>query len=97
MDHIMKRLHYRVGLPGWKLVARVGLPLSFRAYVRKDREANVFFATSPDIDGLVVEGDSLDELMSEVMSAAGALVEMELGEARQAEPVVRFDDALCAA
>jgi predicted RNase H-like HicB family nuclease len=97
MDHIMKRLHYRIGLPGWKVAARVGVPLSFRTYVQKDKEANVYWATSPDIDGLTVEGANIDELMHEIMGAASTLVELELGLARNAEPIVHFDGALCVA
>lgn len=96
MNRIVNTLHYRVGLFGWKVAAKAGIPLSFRAYVRKDREANVFWATSPDIDGLMVEGASLDELMTEIMLAAGELIELQIGKSRPAEPVVRFDDALCA-
>lgn len=93
----MKRLHYRIGLPGWKVAARAGVPLSFRAYVHRDKEAKMFWATSPDIDGLAVEGASLDELMREITSAADSLIELELGISQSADPIVRFDGALCAA
>ena len=88
MNRIMKKMHYRVGLFGWKVAAKAGIPLSFRAYVHKDREANVFWATSPDIDGLAVEGASLDELMREVTLAADELIGLQIGTSRSADPVV---------
>jgi predicted RNase H-like HicB family nuclease len=95
MDHIMK--HYRIGWPGWKVIARTRIPLSFRVHVNRDQEANVYWATSPDIDGLVVEGQTLEELMREVMGAADSLVEMQLGQSRPADPIVEFHGAFCAA
>ena len=97
MEHVMKRIHYRVGLPGWKVAARVGLPLSFRAYVHRDSEAKMFWAVSPDIDGLTVEGATLDEVIREVSSAADVLIELQLGKSTPAEPIVSFDGALSAA
>ena len=46
---------YRLGFPGWKLAARMGIPLLIKLDVVHDREAAVFVATSRDLKGLVVE------------------------------------------
>lgn len=93
----MKRLHYRVGVPGWQVAARFGVPLSFRTHVFRDREANVFWATSPDIDGLAVEAATLEELVQEAALAGRELVELQLGVSPTTDPVFHFDDAACAA
>jgi len=87
---------YRVGLPGWKLAARLNLPLSLRVDVHFDHEVNIFWATSPDLDGLAVEGQTLDVLRSEVRGAAESLLELAMiGKASRATPVLRFwDDVL---
>ena len=41
-----------------------------------DDEAKAWIATSDDIDGLVLESDSLDDLMQRVMTAAPELIEL---------------------
>ena len=69
---------YRVGLPGWKLAAKLGVPVRLRVNITQDLEANVYIAESPDLDGLIVEGHTLDEIKDEALMAAGTLLEMEL-------------------
>lgn len=69
---------YRVGLPGWKVAARLGVPVRLRVNIHQDLEANVYWATSPDLDGLVVEGHTLDEIKAEALSAASVLLELSL-------------------
>lgn len=73
-----RMLSYRVGLPGWRLAARAGVPLSLRVYVMKDDEAGVFVGSSRDLRGLTVEAATLEELHTEVMGAASRLLELEL-------------------
>lgn len=68
---------YRVGYPGWKFVSRIGLPVRLRVNIQFDEEAQVYWAESPDLDGLVVEAKTLDELKNEALSAAGALLELQ--------------------
>lgn len=70
---------YRAGLPGWRLAARLGLPIAFRADVYYDREVRSYWASSRDIDGLVVSGASLDELNAELHGAARELLQLKLG------------------
>lgn len=65
---------YRVGFPGWKVAAALGITLVFRVDVMLDKEAGVFLATSPDIRGLVAEAPSLEELFKEVGHGADMLL-----------------------
>jgi len=69
---------YPVGWPLWKLLARLGVPLRFTLIVHFDGEARVFWAESPNIDGLVVEAPTLEEIRREAMCAADMLLEMQL-------------------
>ncbi|NQW84777.1 MAG: DUF1902 domain-containing protein [Alcaligenaceae bacterium] len=69
---------YRVGLPFWKLVARLGVPLSLRIQVMRDNEADVYIATSTDLAGLVAEAPSLVELMFSVLDCSEMLIEHTL-------------------
>ena len=69
---------YRVGLPGWKFAAKIGVPVRLRVNIRQDLEANVYVAESPDLEGLVVEGHTLDEIKEEALTAAAILLEMQL-------------------
>ena len=88
---------YRVGFPGWKLAARVGVPVVMRVDVHFDQESKTFWADSPNLDGLVVSGQTLDELRDEVRSAAETLLEIQFRGRGHATPEYRFrDEALCA-
>ena len=75
---------YRVGLPGWKLAAKWGVPVRLRVNITQDLEANVYYAESPDLDGLIVEAHTLDELKDEALAAAGILLELALHTKPQA-------------
>jgi predicted RNase H-like HicB family nuclease len=90
---------YRVGLPLWKTAARLGVPVLVRVHVHQDKESGTFWADSPDLDGLVVSGSTLDELHKEVTSAADTLLEMAIdGHKANAQTEIRIRDAaLCAA
>jgi len=85
---------YRAGLPGWKLAARAGATISLRVFVFKDDEANVYVAQSSDLDGLVVEAKSLDELKSEVQVAARELLQLAIHRPTPARTEVRWEDTL---
>jgi predicted RNase H-like HicB family nuclease len=69
---------YRIGYPAWKLLARFGVPVVARINVHHDTESNSLWADSPDLDGLVVSGQTLDELHREAISAAGELIQLAL-------------------
>jgi len=77
---------YTVGWPLWKLLARLGVPLRFTLVVHFDVESKTFWANSPDIDGLVVSGEDLQEVQREAALAAELLLELQLHK----EPKVRM-------
>lgn len=60
---------YRVGNLGWRVAARIGIPLKVRIDVIFDDEAKVFVATSEDLKGLVVEAATVEELWAEIKHA----------------------------
>jgi len=85
---------YRVGYPGWKVLARYGFAVKVRVEIARDDEAGVFLASSPDLRGLHVEGETLDELHREIRSALLALVELQVdGRAPEIIPQLEFRDA----
>lgn len=92
---------YRVGLPFWKTAARFGVPVKVRVCVHFDPETKSYWTTSPDLDGLTVTGNSLDELFKEAMAGMHTLLDMELNGDHDnvaARPQLSFSqDALCAA
>jgi predicted RNase H-like HicB family nuclease len=71
---------YRIGFPGWKIAARLGLPLSMRVHIHFDAEVASYWTTSPDLGGLIVTGQTLDELFKEVQLASPDLIALELGK-----------------
>ena len=83
-------MKYRVGLPGWRTAARLGARLYFRVDVHFDREAGRYWASSNDLDGLVVEGGTLDELQSETLSAASELLDLQFGGSRHPKAKARL-------
>ena len=90
---------YRVGFPGWKFAARLGVPVLVRVQVHFDDESKSYWANSPDLDGLVVSGANIEELRSEVTIAAGELLSLAVhSRIARAQTELRIrDDALCAA
>ena len=85
---------YRVGFPGWKVVARHGFPVKVLVEIARDDEAGVFLAFSPDLRGLHVEGETLDELHREIRSALSALMQLQIdGHVSEIIPQLEFRDA----
>jgi hypothetical protein len=98
MQSTAMKLRYRVGLPGWRLVAKVGVPMQVRVEVHFDEESNSYWASSLDLDGLVVSGRTLDELKSEVVNACEELLQLQLnGFPRHVVADMHLASALCAA
>ena len=86
-------MHYRIGRPGWRLARRFGARLQFTVDVMHDEEAGVYIATSDDIQGLVVEAATLDELHVEVKAAAAVLLQLaDNQQNHKAQALVRFAD-----
>lgn len=68
-------MYWRLGFPGWRIAAGMGLPIQIKVHVCKDEEAGVYFAVSDDI-GLALESESLDALMKEIDLALPELIEL---------------------
>jgi len=82
---------YRVGLPGWRTLARWGVPVRLRVDVHFDEESSSYWADSPDLDGLAVSGEDLDGLHDEVKIAVGDLLALALHAPRaKAQTEFRF-------
>lgn len=88
---------YRVGFPGWKLAARVGVPVIFRVEVLHDQDADVYVATSPDLRGLVAEAKTKDELIHAVYDCADMLMEEQLNKQPKNKPLAAWTGDLMAA
>jgi predicted RNase H-like HicB family nuclease len=90
---------YRVGFPGWKIAARFGAQMYIRVNVHFDPEVKSYWTSSPDLTGLVVTGNSLDELIREAKAGIDTLMEIELnGATVEAKPRLIFSDsAFCVA
>lgn len=67
-------LHYRYGWPFGKVMARMGVPTKIRVDVIRDEEAGVFIATSCDVDGLVLEAETIEGLITEARDVIPMLV-----------------------
>ena len=82
---------YRVGFPGWKIAARLGVPLLVKIEVLHDKQAKVFVATSRDLAGLVVEVKTIDQLFPEVYDCVDMLLCEQLKRAPKSKPVAAWD------
>ncbi|SCX92014.1 protein of unknown function [Nitrosospira sp. Nl5] len=78
---------YRIGFPFWRTLGSAGVTLKLRVDVLHDKEANVFVATSNDLRGLVCEAETLDELVKEVTSSVGELLDHQLHSSHAPRPV----------
>jgi len=58
-------IRYRYGWLLGKTLATWGIPVRIRIDVIHDDETDVFVGTSRDVQGLVVEAQTLDELLQE--------------------------------
>lgn len=67
-------MEYQAGWPFWRAVARMGVPLSIHVTVTHDQDAGVYAVTSSNLKGLFAEGQTLDELHSNLTDAAADLL-----------------------
>ena len=81
---------YRVGFPGWKLLARLGVPMLYRVDVHHDDEAHVFIATSPDVPGLVAEAKDPAALLTSVYDCMDMLMEEALKRPLKQRPLAAW-------
>lgn len=89
-------LAWRLGLPGWKVAASLGMAIKIKVDVFHDEEANVYFATS-DVIGLAVEAESLDGLMKEIHTALPELLALAHSPISKPRADIRLHDNLAVA
>lgn len=68
-------MRYRLGWPLGKMAARIGVPTLIRINVTKDEEAGVYVGTSSDLAGLVLEADTIEEIMAEAHEVIPCLLD----------------------
>jgi len=88
---------YPVGWPLWKLLVRLGVPAIVRIEVVYDAEAEVYVATSPNLDGLIAEADSKAALMDAVHNCIDLLMEEKLPVPPEHRPLAAWSGELLAA
>lgn len=74
---------YRIGFPGWKIAARMGLPLTVKIRILFDESARVFVAVSDGFgphSGLIAEASSWPDLMKEVAAQIEAALAFLFGK-----------------
>ncbi|MDO9104241.1 MAG: DUF1902 domain-containing protein [Methylovulum sp.] len=69
---------YRLSWPCAAFFCRFGVVAVCKVEIIHDDEANVYIATSPDLKGLVVEAETLDELEKEVRDLVPELLTLNL-------------------
>lgn len=87
---------YRYGWPFSNLVARLGARVRIKIEIVQDSEAGVYVATSPDLDGLVLEAESLGEIMQEAEVVIPELLRMRHAPIRKPAHLT-YDQALACA
>lgn len=87
---------WRLGVPGWRLAATFGMPISVKIDIWRDTEAGVYVAVSDNI-GLAVEADSLDKLIAEVHAAMPLLLEQASTAVDKPKADIRLHDDLAMA
>lgn len=88
-------MHYRYGWPLGRLAARIGVPTKIELKVIRDAEAGVFVGTSDDVRGLVVEADSIEEVMREARGLIPELIGPIRSRDRDGVVDIKYRDHLC--
>ncbi|MBT7642734.1 MAG: DUF1902 domain-containing protein [Rhodobiaceae bacterium] len=63
-------------VPFWvKLLSKLGLMKSHKIEIEWDKEEQMFFASSKDIDGLILEAESIPEMLESLHEVIPMLLE----------------------
>ncbi|NOQ94596.1 MAG: DUF1902 domain-containing protein [Methylophaga sp.] len=84
-------MNYPISYPLANFFSALGIKLIIRIDFIHDKEADVFVATSKDIQGLVVEAASYEELQSEIKEAIATLSELSNSKNNMHTDVVLTD------
>ncbi len=79
-------MRYPVGWPFWRTAARAGAELMVSVDVSYDAQTRRYIAIGRDLDGLVCEAGTWDELVPEVHDCIGMLLEAELQHSPKRPP-----------
>ncbi len=71
-------MHYPLGWFASLWINKVfGIPLQLRVKVIHDDDAGVYIGTSPDVSGLVIEAETLEDLAKEIALTLPDLIEVK--------------------
>lgn len=82
---------WRLGYPGWRVAANLGVPIKVKVDVCHDKEAGVYFAVSDDV-GLSVEAESLDGLVKEIHAALPELLTLMHSSVQKSRADIRLHE-----
>lgn len=68
-------MRYRVGMPLWKVIAKIGFKLRLRVVAKYDPDAKCYYVAFSDLKGLNTDGESLDSLRANIKECANLLLE----------------------
>lgn len=71
---------YPFNFPFARFLGSLGVPLSIVIIAHEDKDAGVYTAFSPNVKGLHVEAESLDEVLQAVRDVLPELLEINEGE-----------------
>lgn len=63
-------MHYRAGLPGWRIAGRLGFTLVYHYRVLFDASCRRFIGVCPVLRRLLAEGDSIAEIKDVIEGSA---------------------------
>lgn len=63
-------MHYRAGLPGWRIAGRLGFTLVYHYRVLFDASCRRFIGVCPALRRLLAEGDSIAEIKDVIEGSA---------------------------
>lgn len=74
-------MKYKIGRPFWKIAYRLGVPIYYSYNIFFDQHAKRYFALSEDIEGLIAEADTIDEIKEICEDIAQNMIKTELKQA----------------
>jgi predicted RNase H-like HicB family nuclease len=69
---------YPAGIFGWKVAAKLGMPILVKFYIGYDEEAKVHIGRTAHLKGIFAEGNTLEELFDNIKAAAFDVIDYEL-------------------
>jgi|GEM_PF-1101110 len=69
------RMRYRVGLPLWQVIAKLGFKLRLRVVAKYDPDAKCYYVAFSDLKGLNTYAESLDLLRANINECAKLLLD----------------------